>query len=70
MATVREGKQGVLMIVDVQVGVVREAWEAPRVIGNVALTVERARDQGVPAIWVQHSDDNLPCGSPASAPAR
>ena len=64
MATVRDGKQGVLMVVDVQVGVVREAWEAARVVGNVAHTVERARAQGVPVIWVQHADDDLPHGSP------
>ena len=63
MATVREGNQGVLVIVDVQVGVVREAWDAPRVIKNIARTVERARDQGVPVIWVQHSSDELPLGS-------
>ena len=64
MATVREGNKGVLVIVDVQVGVVSEAWDAPRVIKNVARTVERARDQGVPVIWVQHASDELPHGSP------
>ena len=63
MATVREGNKGVLVIVDVQVGVVCEAWDAPRVVKNVARTVERARDQGVPVIWVQHSSDELPHGS-------
>ena len=64
MATVREGNKGVLVVVDVQVGVVSEAWDAPRVITNVARTVERARDQGVPVIWVQHADDEMPHGSP------
>jgi nicotinamidase-related amidase len=59
MASVRQGKQGVLVVVDVQVGVVREAWDAPRIIGNVARAVERARSQGVPVIWVQHSGDEL-----------
>lgn len=63
MATVRDGNRGVLLVVDVQVGVVREAWEAPRVVGNVALAVERARAQGVPVVWVQHSDDQLVHGS-------
>ncbi len=63
MATVREGNKGVLLIVDVQVGVVREAWDAPRIIKNVARAVERARAQGVPVIWVQHADDELPHGS-------
>ena len=63
MATVREGNKSVLVIVDMQVGVVNEAWDAPRVVKNVARTVERARDQGVPVIWVQHSSDELPHGS-------
>lgn len=64
MATVREGNKGVLLVVDVQVGVMREAWEAPRIIGNVARVVERARAQSVPVIWVQHSDEEMPPGSP------
>ena len=64
MAIVREGNKGVLVIVDVQVGVVSDAWEAPRVIKNVARTVERARAQGIPVIWVQHASDELPHGSP------
>jgi nicotinamidase-related amidase len=65
MASVREGSKGVLMVVDVQVGVVGDAWEAPRVIANVARAVERARAQGVPVIWVQHASDELVHGSPA-----
>jgi nicotinamidase-related amidase len=64
MATVREGKQGVLLVVDVQVGVVRDAWDAERIVGNVAHTVERARASGTPVVWVQHADDELPHGSP------
>ncbi len=65
MATVRDGNKGVLVVVDVQVGVMSEAWDAPRVIRNVARAVERARAQGVPVIWVQHSDEELVYGSPA-----
>ncbi len=64
MATVREGNKPVLMVVDVQVGVMANGWDAPRVIGNVATAVERARTQGVPVIWVQHADDDLPRGTP------
>ena len=64
MATVREGNRGVLMVVDVQAGVMAEAWDAPRVIGNVARAVERARAQGVPVLWVQHSDKDLRQSSP------
>lgn len=63
MSTVREGNQGVLIVVDMQVGVLREAWDAERIIGNVARTVERARASGTPVLWVQHADDELARGS-------
>lgn len=65
MATVREGNKAVLLIVDVQVGVVRESWDAPRIIENVARAVERARADGVPVIWVQHASAELTFGSTA-----
>ncbi|MDP3761040.1 MAG: isochorismatase family protein [Ramlibacter sp.] len=65
MATIREGDKGVLLVVDMQVRVVKDAWDAPRIIGNVASAVARARAEGVPVIWVQHSDGELPHGSPA-----
>jgi nicotinamidase-related amidase len=65
MATVRKGNKSVLLVVDVQVGVMSEAWDAPRIINNVSRVVERARAQSVPVIWVQHSDkEDLPHGSP------
>ena len=65
MATVREGNKGVLVVVDVQVGVVGEAWEVPRVIANVVRAVARARAQGVPVVCIQHADAELTHGSPA-----
>lgn len=64
MATVREGRRAALLVVDLQVGVVRRAWEAPRVLARVAALVARARARGVPVVWVQHGDDELPPGSP------
>ncbi len=64
MATIRDGNKSALIVVDVQVGVMDNAWEPPRVISNVARAVERARMQGVPVIWVQHSDKQLSFGSP------
>lgn len=60
MATIREGSKAALIVVDVQVGVVSAAWEAARVVGRVALAVARAREQGVPVLWVQHTSDELP----------
>ena len=64
MATIREGNKAVLLVVDVQVGVMRNAWDAPRIIRNVNLAVEKARRQAIPVIWVQHSDKELVYGSP------
>lgn len=59
MATVRSGDKAALVVVDTQVGVLSRAWEAARVVGNVARAVQRARRQGVPVIWVQHADSQL-----------
>ena len=65
MATIRSGNRPVLIVVDVQVGVVADAWQADRIVANVARCVERARAQEVPVLWVQHGDDELVVGSPA-----
>lgn len=66
MATVREGKKTALLVVDVQVGVMAEAWNAEAVTAQVAAAVARARAAGVPVIWVQHADEQeLPSGSAA-----
>ena len=64
MATVREGNKAVLVVVDVQVGVINDTWDANRIVGNVARAVDRARSQGVPVIWVQHSDKDLVAETP------
>jgi nicotinamidase-related amidase len=64
MATIRSGNRSVLLVVDFQVGVVKDGWDASRIVGNVARTVERARAQGVPVLWVQHENDDMPRGSP------
>jgi len=64
MATVRAGNKAVLLIVDVQAGVMTDAWDATQIVKNVSRAVERARAGGVPVMWVQHSDDDLRYGSP------
>ena len=65
MSTIRHGNKSALLIIDVQVGVVSEAWEATFVVKRVARAIERARAAGVPVIWVQHEADDLPRNSPA-----
>ncbi|MFN8546652.1 MAG: cysteine hydrolase family protein [Candidatus Eisenbacteria bacterium] len=52
-----------LLVVDVQVGVMANAWEAPRVEANIVSLVQHARDAGAPVVWVQHSDADLKQGS-------
>ncbi|HSQ26866.1 MAG TPA: isochorismatase family protein [Anaerolineales bacterium] len=64
MATIREGSRAILLVVDVQVEVMRNAWEADRVIHNISLMIEKARRNRIPVIWVQHSDEELEVGTP------
>ena len=59
MATVRAGNQCVLIVVDVQVGVMKDCINATQTIAKVARTVERARAAHVPILWVQHENDEL-----------
>ncbi len=63
MATIRPHNRPVLLVVDVQVAVMADAWDAPRVIANIGRAVARARALGVPVAWVQHDGDDLPRGS-------
>lgn len=53
-----------LLVVDMQNDVVAGAHDRAGVIANIVGLVDRARAERVPVIWVQHSDDNLPAGSP------
>jgi nicotinamidase-related amidase len=64
MAVIREGNKAVLLVIDTQVGVMQNAWDAPRIIKNIGITVEKARGLGVPVIWIKQTDDELVDGSP------
>ena len=48
-----------LMVLDVQNGVVANAYDRDRVVANIRSLVERARASQVPVVWVQHSDEQL-----------
>jgi nicotinamidase-related amidase len=63
MATLGNRKNTALLVVDVQNGVVAGAHERDAVVANVGSLVERARREGVPVVWVQHSSDELARGS-------
>lgn len=65
MATVRSGGQTALLIIDFQAGVIQDIWQKSRIISKVQHLVHTARQQDVPVIWIQHSDPEMPSGSPA-----
>ena len=59
-----------------QNGVVGGAHDRDAVVANVGSLVEKARQEQVPVVWVQHADDDLEKGSdswqivPELSPAR
>jgi nicotinamidase-related amidase len=65
MATIRGGDKAVLLIVDVQEGVLSSAFEPERIIGNIQVILGKARSGRIPVIWVQHSDKELAYQSPS-----
>jgi nicotinamidase-related amidase len=52
-----------LVVIDVQNGVVADAHQRDKVIGNIKSLVDKARDEDVAVVWVQHSDEGLAKGS-------
>ncbi|MFJ8579756.1 cysteine hydrolase family protein [Micromonospora sp. NPDC093277] len=62
MTTFAERPHTALLVIDVQNGVVRHAFDRDRIVANIAALVEQARAAGVEVVWVQHSSDNLPRG--------
>ena len=65
MTTLENRPNTALLVVDVQNAAVERALERDAVVANVGSLVEWARRQGVPVVWVQHSDEHLARGSDA-----
>ena len=65
MTTLSDRPNTALMVIDVQNGVVGEAHARDAVVANIGTLVEKARAEGVPVVWVQHSDEDLEQGSDA-----
>jgi nicotinamidase-related amidase len=66
MTTLTGRDRTALLVVDVQNGVMAGAYRRDEVVAAVTGLVDRARADGVPVVWVQHSsDDELPEGSDA-----
>src|SRR3954468_2652473 len=65
MTTLPDRPKTALLVIGVQNGVVAGAHQRDTVVANIGTLVDRARDEGVPVVWVQHSDDDLQRGSDA-----
>jgi nicotinamidase-related amidase len=57
MTTLKERPKTALLVVDVQNGVVGEAYQRDAVVANIGRLVAQARREQVPVVWVQHSAD-------------
>jgi nicotinamidase-related amidase len=65
MTTLSDRPNTALIVIDVQNGVMAEAHEREAVVANIGALVGKARDEGVPVVWVQHNDEQLVKGSDA-----
>jgi nicotinamidase-related amidase len=59
VATIRGRSGTAVIVIDVQTAVVETAHDRDGVVARIASVVEKARNAGVPVVWVQHSDDEL-----------
>ncbi len=65
MTTITGRTETALLVIDVQNGVVPDAFNLESVIANINVAVGKARAAGIPVIWVQHSDEEMPIDSDA-----
>jgi nicotinamidase-related amidase len=65
ITTLSDRPNAALMVIDVQNGVVAGTHQRDVVVANIRTLVDKAREEGVPIIWVQHSDEQLQKGSAA-----
>jgi nicotinamidase-related amidase len=63
MSSLPDRPRTALLVIDVQNGVVAGAHQRDEVVANIATLVDRARAEGVPVVWVQHTSDELPTDS-------
>jgi nicotinamidase-related amidase len=63
MTTLENRPKTALLVIDVQNGVVAGSHERDAVVANIGSLVDKARQEHVPVVWVQHSDEGLARGS-------
>ncbi|WP_406196892.1 isochorismatase family protein [Kitasatospora sp. NBC_01560] len=63
MTTLDNRPNSAFLVIDVQNGVVENAFERDAVVANIGSLVEKARREDVPVVWVRHADEELVPGS-------
>ena len=58
MTTLDDRPNTALMVIDVQNGVVAGNHERDAIVERVAGLVDKAREEAIPVVWVQHNDEN------------
>jgi nicotinamidase-related amidase len=59
MSTLENRPNTALLVIDVQNGVVGEAYDRDAIVANIAALVDNARAAGADIVWVQHNSDDL-----------
>ena len=57
------GEEPVLLVIDVQNGVIEDGWDRDGMLARLATLIGRERQDGVPVVYVQHESDELQPGS-------
>ncbi len=63
MTSIPNRTNSALLVIDVQNGVVPNAYQRNEIVANINTAVLKARSAGVPVIWIQHSDEWMAIGS-------
>ncbi len=62
MTSLADRPNTALLVIDVQNGVRGRHPRRDEVVANINILVQKAREQSVPVVWVQHCDAGLPRG--------
>jgi nicotinamidase-related amidase len=65
VSTLADRPNTALLVIDVQNDVVDGAYHRDEVVANINTLIGKARDEGVPIVWVQHNDEGMEKGSDA-----
>ena len=59
MTTLVDRPNTALLIIDVQNGVVGEAYDRDKVVATIGTLIDKARAADVEVVWIQHNSDDL-----------